>query len=92
MTYTTEQVVELYSQYRNCKDYIKGDSFEDWLMKYESSQTPVKGQLIWVRDNPTWYPYKFSHFNELTGSVVTYSVLTNETLHWDEYSLTDPNL
>lgn len=116
MTYTTEQVVELYNQYikykadfinkrlENDQPYNLNDflSFEDWLKDKEKSELPQKHQLIWVRDTSLgiaskWREARFAHLavnddGQSDGSVYAYlNNNENQSYHWDEYSLTDPN-
>lgn len=104
MNYTSEQVIELYSQYQIYllkydlnNESVKGTldfdpfTFENWLKDKESS-TPVKGQLIWVREiHSEWRKRRFSHFDEY-NKVFTKNIDENALIYWDEYSLTDPNV
>lgn len=110
MKYTSEEVIKLYYEYTdsrfedidkifNTEGMYMSDvrTFEEWLRDKEQSEIPVKGQMIWVRDNggqwftrdyPMWTIYKTHKM--ISPIAITTSILGAIEV-WDEYSLTNPN-
>ena len=77
MKYTTNEVIELFSEYmqniylpnewNKClteEKFTFPTSFETWLLDREKALLPVKDQLIWVKDfeDEIWVERQFSHF------------------------------
>ena len=108
MNYTTEQVIALYNEYTEsrfedidsmlrlkCGTLNQLATFEQWLLDKEKSAPPIQGQEIWVRDNillTKWIKTRFSHFSVNSDNIPDGGIYSINQAHWDEYSLTDPNL
>jgi len=102
MTYTTEQVVQLNTEYLAYLNYhiidnpsnFNGLPFNEWLKERESFQTPVKGQKIWVRNNSDsrWYERYFYKFDEDVPSTIHTKNDEGTIGYYSYYSLTNPNV
>lgn len=97
-TYTTDEVIDLVTKWTIQKSLLDGiESFPEWLKDKEQSEIPIKGQMIWVRDNggewftrdyPMWTIHKTHKM--ISPIAITTSILGAIEV-WDEYSFTDPN-
>ena len=88
MKYTTNEVIELFSEYmqniylpnewNKClteEKFTFPTSFETWLLDREKCLLPVKDQLIWVRfsnSSSLWTMRHFSHFSDKTGKCMCF--------------------
>lgn len=110
--YTSEEVISLHNEYMSTEysRYYGEDageltiSFNQWLKDKESSDLPVKDQLIWVRNisgkDHEWYQRHFAKLDESGKAICWFGVgaISKDrdnnlelTRVWDEYSLTNPN-